>query len=125
MMIFASAIASGALVIFGGTPLRIVLASMAAIVIAESTDTEIYQRLITKPWIVRVAGSNFVSIPLDTAIFLLLAFAFALPWDVLLALFVGQTIFKYAVGFVTALFKTVKDALTRKNVQVSPSQPVA
>ena len=58
-----------------GTPLRYVAVSFLALIISESADTEIYQRLLNYRWIARVAGSNAVSAPLDTLLFTTLAFA--------------------------------------------------
>src|SRR5690606_34935830 len=57
-----------------GTPLRYVAVSFLSIVLAESADTEIFQRLRDRRWLTRVASSNAVSAPLDTLIFTLLAF---------------------------------------------------
>jgi uncharacterized PurR-regulated membrane protein YhhQ (DUF165 family) len=58
-----------------GVPIRIILASFLAIMLAETADTEVYQKLIRYPWLLRVAGSNAVSVPLDTLLFTLVAFA--------------------------------------------------
>ncbi len=68
-MIFIAATASSALAALGATPWRIVGASVIAIVLSETVDTEIYQYLIKSRWLVRVVGSNAVSIPLDTVFF--------------------------------------------------------
>jgi hypothetical protein len=86
-------------------PLRIILASFMAIVLAETADTEVYHRLLRFPWLVRVAGSNAVSIPLDTLLFTLIAFAGVLPRSDILALLFGETVLKYAIGAVAALWK--------------------
>jgi hypothetical protein len=64
-------------------PGRIIGASFLAIVLAETADTEVYQRLLRYPWLVRVAGSNAISVPLDTVLFSLVAFARVLPpWEI-------------------------------------------
>src|SRR5690625_1036018 len=57
-----------------GTPLRFVAVSFITILLAEAADTEVYQRLLERRWLVRVASSNAVSAPLDTVLFTLLAF---------------------------------------------------
>ncbi|WP_008312513.1 VUT family protein [Leptolyngbya sp. PCC 6406] len=89
-------------------PFRIILASFLAIVLAETADTEIYQKLLPYPWLVRVAGSNAVSVPLDTLLFSLVAFAGVLPtWEIVSLLF-GETITKYAIGAIAALWKEGK-----------------
>lgn len=73
-MILSAAAANVALSSHLGTPLRYVGVSFLSIVISETTDTEIYQRLIHRRWITRVASSNAVSAPMDTLIFTFLAF---------------------------------------------------
>jgi hypothetical protein len=88
-----------------GVPLRIIIASFTAILLSETADTEIYQKLIQRSWFVRVAGSNAVSIPLDTLLFTLIAFWGVLPLDQIFALLVGETVIKYLVGAVTALYR--------------------
>lgn len=100
----ANVIMSAALAV----PLRIIVASFLAIVLAESADTEIYQKLMQYPWLTRVAGSNAVSIPLDTLLFTLVAFAGVLStWEIISLLF-GETLTKYAIGIVVALWRDGK-----------------
>jgi hypothetical protein len=57
------------------------------------------------PWLVRVAGSNAVSVPLDTLLFTLIAFAGVLPRGDILALLFGETLLKYAIGTLAAVWK--------------------
>ena len=89
-------------------PLRIILASFLAIVLAESADTEIYQKLLRYPWLVRVAGSNAVSIPLDTLLFSLVAFGGVLTTGSMISLLFGETVTKYAIGIIVALWREGK-----------------
>jgi len=89
-------------------PMRIIVASFLAIVLAETADTEIYQKLLRYPWLVRVAGSNAVSVPLDTLLFTLVAFAGVLSTTEIVALLFGETITKYAIGIVVALWREGK-----------------
>ncbi|MFO7544012.1 MAG: VUT family protein [Trueperaceae bacterium] len=88
-----------------GTPLRYVAVSFLTILLAESADTEVYQRLIRRRWLTRVAASNAVSAPLDTLLFMLLAFwgePFATPtW--LTQVIVTDVLVKYAAGMAAAL----------------------
>lgn len=91
-----------------GVSFRIIVASFLAIMLAETADTEVYQRLLRYPWLVRVAGSNAVSVPLDTLLFTLIAFAGVLPRSELVALLFGETLVKYAIGAVVALWKEGK-----------------
>ena len=64
--------------IFGLVP-RVVVASIAAEIISELLDTEIYswwiRKYSDKPQWTRVVASNAVSIPVDSAVFVTLAFA--------------------------------------------------
>jgi queuosine precursor transporter len=83
--------------IFGLVP-RIVIASIVAEVIAELVDTEIYQiwrqRMRGAPQWTRVVVSNGISLPLDSLIFVTLAFAGTMSITELLALAWGQMVFK-------------------------------
>jgi hypothetical protein len=87
-------------------PLRIILASFVAIVLAESADTEVYQKLIDRSWLVRVLGSNAVSIPLDTLLFNGIAFWGALPLATIASVMAGDIVIKTVVGAVTALYRS-------------------
>lgn len=80
---------------------RIVLASIAAEVISELIDTEVYHLFVTRvtrrfQWL-RVLLSNSVSVPVDNLIFSLGAFAFALPWDVVWQIFAFNLMMKFGV----------------------------
>jgi queuosine precursor transporter len=86
-------------------PLRIILASFTAIVLAETADTEVYQRLLHQSWMMRVLGSNAVSIPLDTLLFNLIAFSGDLPGSTIISLLVGDIVIKSAIGALTALYR--------------------
>jgi hypothetical protein len=86
-------------------PLRIILASFVAIVLAESADTEVYQKLLQRSWLVRVLGSNAVSIPIDTLLFNSIAFLGELPLSEITALMVGDIVIKSAIGAVAALYR--------------------
>ncbi len=104
-MILVAACANVALAAALGTPLRYVAVSFFTILVAETADTEVYQRLLKRPWLTRVAASNAVSAPLDTVIFTLLAFwgeEFATTaW--LSQVIVTDLLVKYASGIVAAL----------------------
>lgn len=93
---------------FLGVPMRIILASFLAIVLAETADTEIYQKLIRYPWLLRVTGSNAVSVPLDTLLFTLIAFGGVLPTAEIISLLFGETLLKYAIGALVALWRDGK-----------------
>lgn len=104
-MILVAAVANVVLGAALGTPLRYVAVSFLSIVIAETADTEVFQRLKNRRWLTRVATSNAVSAPLDTVIFTLLAFwgeAFATTaW--MTQVIVTDVLVKYSSGLVAAL----------------------
>jgi len=95
-------------VVFAFVP-SIVIGSILAEVISELIDTEIYHLLAPKTtgrWqFLRVLGSNAVSLPLDSIIFAVAAFALLprlfgadpLPWSVLPSIMLGQIVFKAIV----------------------------
>ena len=82
---------------------RIILASFGAIVLAEAADTEVYQRLIKRPWIQRVAGSNAVSIPIDTVLFTCVAFAGVFPVSMLISIIFGDIVLKAVISSLVAV----------------------
>ena len=88
-----------------GVPQRIILASFIAIIISETADTEVYQRLLHRSWLMRVAGSNAVSIPIDTVVFNLIAFAGVFPVAFLVSLTIGEIFIKFATGGLAATWK--------------------
>lgn len=105
LMIAVAAIANVIMAALIGVPWRIIAASFLAIVLAESADTEVYQRLRSRSWWVRVAGSNAVSVPLDTVLFTCLAFAGVFPPSVLFAIIIGDMLVKFIVGGIVALWR--------------------
>jgi uncharacterized integral membrane protein (TIGR00697 family) len=80
---------------------RIVIASIAAEVISELVDTEVYHLFITKvtrryQW-ARVLSSNSLSVPVDNIIFAVGAFGWTLPWSVIWDIFVFNLMVKYGI----------------------------
>ena len=79
---------------------RIVIASIAAELVSELIDTEVYhwfiQRTRRHQW-ARVLLSNSVSVPIDNLIFALGAFAGALPWAVVWDIFLINLVIKYGI----------------------------
>jgi uncharacterized integral membrane protein (TIGR00697 family) len=84
---------------------RIVVASIAAEVISELIDTEIYQwyvsRFGTRHQWARVVSSNTVSIPIDSLIFSIGAFGWILPWSVVWQIFAFNLLVKYLVSLLS------------------------
>lgn len=105
VMIGVAALASVALAVTGPVDWRIVAASVLAIVGSETADTEVYQQLLSRSWLVRVSGSNAVSIPLDSLLFNLVAFAGVFPWSVLASIVVGEIVVKFLVGILVGLWR--------------------
>lgn len=105
LMILIAALSSAAMSALGGVPWRVVIASVIAIVSAETADTEVYHRLLNRRWLVRVTGSNVVSIPLDTLLFNAIAFIGVFPLGLFLSLIIGEIVVKFLVGFVVGLWK--------------------
>jgi uncharacterized PurR-regulated membrane protein YhhQ (DUF165 family) len=84
---------------------RIILASFVAIVLSETADTEVYHRLLDRTWLQRVTGSNLVSIPLDSVLFNLIAFAGVFAPGMLTAIIFGEIVAKFTTGAVVALWR--------------------
>jgi queuosine precursor transporter len=83
---------------------RITMASITAEVLAELIDTEAYrlwvQRITRRYQWARVLVSNAVSIPIDTIVFVMLAFYGTMPNEVLMSIFWANVLIK---GLVTVL----------------------
>lgn len=84
---------------------RIVLASVVAQVISELVDTEVYQRFVDRfghriQW-GRVVSSNTVSIPLDSVIFVAIAFAGQVPAAVAASMIWANIVVKGATTLIS------------------------
>ncbi len=93
---------------------RIVIASIAAELVSEMIDTEVYHWFVTKvttryQW-ARVLVSNSISVSIDSFIFATLAFAplpglqdhyLTVPWEVVWQIFLFNLMVKYAVTVVS------------------------
>lgn len=99
--------------ILGFVP-RIAVASIVAELVSELLDTEVYHYLIERiparqQW-ARVLGSNVVSLPVDSFVFAVLAFAGTMPLAAVAGVAVGQLVFKAIVTLVSLpLIYTVPD----------------
>lgn len=91
--------------LIGHVPPRIILASVIAIAIAETADTEIYQRLLARRWWHRVLTSNAISIPLDSVFFNFVAFAGVFAPRELVAIIFGEIVVKFLVGAASAVWR--------------------
>ncbi len=103
VMIVIAAVLNLIVTVLGGVEWRIVTASLIAIVLAETADTEIYQHFINNTWGMRVLKSNSVSIPLDSLLFNLIAFAGVFSNHEIGSIIFGEIVFKGLVSAITAL----------------------
>lgn len=104
-MIFIAALGMMLESAFLGVEWRIIVASFIAIVLSETADTEVYQKLLHRSWIQRVTGSNLVSIPLDSLLFNVIAFAGVFEPTMLVAIIFGEIVAKFATGGLAALWR--------------------
>jgi uncharacterized integral membrane protein (TIGR00697 family) len=88
------------------TPIwRIVFASVVAQVVSQLVNTEVYHWFATRvtrrhQWL-RVLISNTISIPIDNLIFVLGAFALAMPWSTVGEIFIFNLVLKWIVMLVS------------------------
>ncbi len=113
LMIFIAAVGMTLESMFLGVEWRIIAASFIAIVLSETADTEVYHRLLDRPWLQRVAGSNLVSIPLDSLLFNLIAFAGVFEPRMLIAIIFGEIVSKFTTGGLAALWRAPVEIDTR------------
>ncbi len=84
---------------------RVAIASIIAELVSELLDTEVYHVLIERiparhQW-ARVLVSNAVSLPVDSVIFVVIAFAGTMPLAALASIALGQIVFKALVTVVS------------------------
>lgn len=89
------------------TPGRFLIASFGAILLSETVDTEIYHRMRSRSWLMRVFSSNAISVPLDSIAFTVVAFAGEPGYDVLVMAQIVQAdlLFKFGIGAAVAIVK--------------------
>lgn len=92
---------------------RLVMASIAAMLVSELADTAVFQAFVKRgrgPVWLRSVCSNIVSVPLDNIVFSVGAFAGTLPWNTVLQIFVFNLVVKFAVSLAgIPLLYTVKE----------------
>ena len=114
LMIFGAAVGMVLESIFLGVSWRIITASFIAIILSETADTEVYHRLLKRPWMQRVIGSNLVSIPLDSLLFNVIAFAGVFAPALLTAIIFGEIVAKFATGALAALWRPRNDQFSQQ-----------
>ena len=112
MMIFVAAVGMVFESLFLGVEWRIIAASFIAIVLSETADTEVYHKLLGRSWLHRVIGSNLISIPLDSLLFNVIAFAGVFAPKMLVAIIFGEIVAKFATGTLAALWRAQDDNMT-------------
>ena len=105
LMIFIAAVGMVFESLFLGVEWRIIVASFIAIVLSETADTEVYHKLLRRSWLQRVIGSNLISIPLDSFLFNVIAFAGVFAPKMLVAIIFGEIVAKFATGALAALWR--------------------
>lgn len=89
------------LALLHAVPWRILVASLVAVALSETLDTEVFHALRRRSWLARVLASNAVAIPVDTLLFNLIAFRGVLPWSFLAGVILTDILIKYlAAGVV-------------------------
>jgi uncharacterized PurR-regulated membrane protein YhhQ (DUF165 family) len=105
-MIFAAALGMVGESIFLEVEWRIIAASFIAIALSETADTEVYQKLLHRSWMQRVAGSNLISIPLDSLLFNFIAFAGVFDNMTLAKIVFGEIVAKFTTGILAAMWRS-------------------
>ena len=87
-----------------GSSWRIIFASFIAQLLADLCDTWVFERFVrkfgdTKIWL-RCLASNAISVPVDSVVFILLAFLGALPSQVVISMIITQIVIKFVVSAV-------------------------
>ncbi len=116
LMIFIAAVGMVFESLFLGVEWRIITASFIAIVLSETADTEVYHKLLNRSWFQRVIGSNLISIPLDSMLFNVIAFAGVFEPKMLVAIIFGEIVAKFTTGAVAALWRVPKENISAKAV---------
>ena len=116
LMIFIAAAGMVMESLFLDVEWRIIAASFIAIVLSETADTEIYQKLLNRSWFQRVIGSNLISIPLDSLLFNVIAFAGVFKPEMLVAIIFGEIVAKFATGAIAALWRAPKENIPARAV---------
>jgi uncharacterized PurR-regulated membrane protein YhhQ (DUF165 family) len=114
LMIFIAAVGMVLESLFLGVDWRIIAASFIAIVLSETADTEIYQKLLHRTWMQRVIGSNLISIPLDSLLFNVIAFAGVFKPGMLAAIIFGEIVAKFVTGAIAALWRAPSDNISAR-----------
>lgn len=107
LMITIAAFASAILSLFGPVDWRIITASIVAILMSETADTEIYQQLLDRQWLLKVVASNTISIPLDTLLFNSIAFLGIFSIPMLVSIMFGEIVIKFTIGGLVALWRLI------------------
>ena len=97
---------------------RIIIASIVAMLLSETVDTYIYEKVsnkFKKYQFMKVITSNFISVPIDSIIVTIIAFYGTMPINVLISITLVNIFIKYAITIVTApSIHLVKDNLKKE-----------
>jgi len=79
-------------------PPRFLIASFLSILLSELADTAIFERLRGRTWPVKVLASNAVSVPLDSALFTMIAFLGVFEFSMMIEIIFADVIAKYLIA---------------------------
>lgn len=123
LMLVVTTILAATQSVFLDVSWRIILASTLAILLSELADTEVFHHLKERSWFVRVGASNAISIPIDTVIFNLIAFAGVLSSGLIAAIMIGDIVVKAVMATLAALVRSRSQPETPR--EASPPLPGA
>jgi uncharacterized PurR-regulated membrane protein YhhQ (DUF165 family) len=123
LMILIAAVGMVVESLFLGVEWRIIAASFTAIVLSETADTEVYQKLLHRSWLQRVTGSNMVSIPTDSVLFNVMAFAGVFEAPMLISIIFGEIVVKFATGGLAALWRAPELPAVKKPQELFGNGP--
>jgi uncharacterized PurR-regulated membrane protein YhhQ (DUF165 family) len=95
--------------LLGAFSLTILVASVLAFALSELADTEVFSRLKERTYILRVIGSNAVSIPLDTILFTFIAFGSVWALPLIITVICTDIIVKFITSAVLLVLKRKGD----------------
>jgi queuosine precursor transporter len=86
-----------------GTPTQIILASIIALAIGETADTQAFQNFKSNNWLLRSLFSNSISVPVDSILFNLIAFWATENQGLIGSFILTDLILKYIIAGILAL----------------------
>jgi queuosine precursor transporter len=101
-----------------GTPTQIILASVIALAIGETTDTQAFQNFKSNNWLFRSLFSNSISVPVDSILFNFIAFWATENQGLIGSFIITDLLLKYIIAGILALV-----IFNRKKLSLGHSTP--